>query len=156
MFLTTGRYLGISDVYFLYGDNQNWVYCYFKPCWIKEIRKILPRLNIDNQKNATCTTCGKELSCKWTMENNPQNNSYFSSTTEKYLGISDGYFLYGNNSNWVYSYCHSCWVKEIQKLLPSIGLNNKDIYHNEIKKIEYLTKNNPQQSDKKNNFLMNK
>ena len=123
---TTGRYLGISDGYFLYGDSPNWVYCYCKPCWIKEIRNILPRLNIDNQKNATCNSCGKELSGKWTMENNPQNNSYFSSTTGRYLGISDGYFLYGNNSNWVYSYCHSCWIKEIQKLLPSIGLDNKD------------------------------
>ena len=123
---TTGRYLGISDGYFLYGDNPNWVYCYCKTCWIKEIRKILPILNIDNQKNATCNSCGKELSGKWTMENNPQNNSYFSSTTGRYLGISDGYFLYGNNPNWVYSYCHSCWVKEIQNLLPSIGLGNKD------------------------------
>ena len=78
------------------------------------------------KKIATCNSCGKELSGKWTMENNPQNNSYFNTTTGRYLGISDGYFLYGNNPNWVYSYCHSCWVKEIQKLLPSIGLDNKD------------------------------
>ena len=75
---------------------------------------------------ATCNSCGKQLSGKWKMESNPQNNSYFNTTTGRYLGISDGYFLYGNNSNWVYSYCHSCWIKEIQKLLPSIGLDNKD------------------------------
>ena len=29
------------------------------------------------------------------MENNPKNNSYFNTTTGRYLGISDGYFLYG-------------------------------------------------------------
>lgn len=60
------------------------------------------------------------------MENNTNNTSYFNTTTGRYLGISDGYFLYGNNPNWVYSYCHSCWVKEIQKILPSLGLENKE------------------------------
>jgi hypothetical protein len=75
---------------------------------------------------ATCNSCGKKLSGKWKMESNPANNSYFNTSTGRYLGISDGYFLYGNNPNWVYSYCHSCWVKEIQKILPSLGLENKE------------------------------
>ena len=134
---STGRYLGISDGYFLYGGNPDWVYSYCKPCWIKEIQKILPSLNISkpNQPNATCYSCGKTLSGKWIMESNPQNNSYFSTTTGRYLGISDGYFLYGGNPNWVYSYCKDCWKKEIQKILPSLGLSNSDL-QNKINNIE--------------------
>ena len=60
------------------------------------------------------------------MENNPKNNSYFNTATGRYLGISDGYFLYGGNPDWVYSYCKPCWIKEIQKILPSLGLATKD------------------------------
>ena len=128
---TTGRYLGISDGYFLYGDNPNWVYSYCKPCWIKEIQKILPRLGLkpsDNQQqNATCYTCGKTLCGKWSMESNSSNASYFNTTTGRYLGISDGYFLYGGSPNWVYSYCKPCWIKEIQKILPSLGISNSQL-----------------------------
>ena len=129
---TTGRYLGISDGYFLYGGNPNWVYSYCKPCWIKEIEKVLPSLGImkkeiqENQPNATCNSCGKTLNGKWIMESNSSNNNYFSWTTGRYLGISDGYFLYGGNPNWVYSYCKPCWIKEIEKILPSLGLAPKN------------------------------
>ena len=72
------------------------------------------------------------------MESNPSNVNYFNSTTGRYLGISDGYFLYGTNSDWVYSYCKPCWIKEIEKILPNIGLSNTD-----NKKIieEYKNKN---------------
>ena len=35
--------------------------------------------------------------------------------TGRYLGVS-GYFLYGENTNWVYCHCKKCWVKEIKKL----------------------------------------
>ena len=129
---TTGRYLGISDGYFLYGDSPDWVYSYCKPCWIKEIKSILPNLGIaykdnnQNQQNATCNSCGKNLNGKWSMETNPSNNNYFSWTTGRYLGISDGYFLYGDSPDWVYSYCKPCWIKEIEKILPSLGLANGD------------------------------
>jgi chromosome segregation ATPase len=34
---TTGRYLGVTDGYFLYGELPNWVYCYCKPCWQQNI-----------------------------------------------------------------------------------------------------------------------
>ena len=78
------------------------------------------------QKNATCYNCGKALNGKWSMENNPSNNGYFHTTTGRYLGISDGYFLYGDSPNWVYSYCKPCWIKEIQKILPRLGLNTND------------------------------
>ena len=126
---TTGRYLGISDGYFLYGTSPNWVYSYCQPCWKKEIEKIIPRLGIfdkENQQNATCNTCGKVLNGKWKMETNPSNTNYFSCTTGRYLGISDAYFLYGANPDWVYSYCKPCWIKEIEKILPSLGLANQD------------------------------
>ena len=36
----TGRYLGISDGYFLYDSQPNWVYCYCQPCWQAEILKL--------------------------------------------------------------------------------------------------------------------
>ena len=126
---TTGRYLGISDGYFLYGTSPNWVYSYCKPCWIKEIEKILPSLGIlnkDHQKNATCASCNKTLNGKWNMESNPNNANYFSWTTGRYLGISDAYFLYGDNPDWVYSYCKPCWIKEIEKILPNLGLANTE------------------------------
>ena len=130
---TTGRYLGISDGYFLYGGNPNWVYSYCKPCWIKEIEKILPILKIpekENQPNATCNSCGKTLNGKWNMEFNASNTNYLSWTTGRYLGISDGYFLYGDNPDWVYSYCKPCWIKEIEKILPSLGLASGDQQNN--------------------------
>ena len=133
---TTGRYLGISDGYFLYGTNSNWVYSYCKPCWKKEIQKILPRLGIEPNKietynpkgNATCNSCGKTLNGKWSIENNTSNTNYFNTTTGRYLGISDGYFLYGDNPNWVYSYCKPCWIKEIQKIIPRLGIPTNENY----------------------------
>ena len=82
---------------------------------------------VPTQGNATCNSCGKTLSGKWSMENNPSNNSYFHTTTGRYLGISDGYFLYGSNPYWVYSYCKTCWIKEIKKILPSLGIINSDL-----------------------------
>jgi hypothetical protein len=61
------------------------------------------------------------------MESNSSNASYFNTTTGRYLGISDGYFLYGGSPNWVYSYCKPCWIKEIQKILPSLGISNSQL-----------------------------
>ena len=81
---------------------------------------------VPNQPNATCNSCGKNLNGKWSMETNERNISYFSWTTGRYLGISDGYFLYGDSPDWVYSYCKPCWIKEIEKILPSLGLANGD------------------------------
>ncbi|KAM3147555.1 hypothetical protein pb186bvf_000362 [Paramecium bursaria] len=37
MLQSTGRYLGVTDGYFLYSESPNWVYCYCKPCWQKQI-----------------------------------------------------------------------------------------------------------------------
>lgn len=34
----------------------------------------------------------------------------------RYLGIKDGYFLYGGRPDWVYVYCQACWRKEIMRL----------------------------------------
>ena len=162
---TTGRYLGINDGYFLYGGNPNWVYSYCKPCWIKEIQKILPMLGLKQgdaqQKNATCNSCGKTLSGKWIMESNPSNISYFNTTTGRYLGISDGYFLYGGSPNQVYSYCKPCWIKEIQKILPSLGISNSDLL-NKLKSLENELQNkknecieSKKEIDKKNNIIQN-
>ena len=156
---TTGRYLGISDGYFLYGDNPNWVYSYCKPCWIKEIQKILPRLGLkpsDNQQpNATCYTCGKTLCGKWSMESNSSNTSYFNTTTWRYLGISDGYFLYGGNPNWVYSYCKPCWIKEIQKILPSLGISNSDL-QNKLQNKQKECDEYKKEIEEKNKIIQNK
>ena len=82
---------------------------------------------------ATCYSCGKTLSGSWSKENNSNNNSYFNTTTGRYLGISDGYFLYGDNPNWVYSYCKPCWIKEIEKILPRLGLKEDQNQINQIK-----------------------
>ena len=78
-----------------------------------------------NQKNATCNSCGKNLNGKWSMETNYKNDNYFNTTTGRYLGISDGYFLYGDSPNWVYSYCKPCWIKEIKKILPKLNPENQ-------------------------------
>ena len=74
-------------------------------------------------KNAACFGCGKTLSGKWSMENNPANNYYLNTATGRYLGISDGYFLYGGKPDWVYSYCKTCWIQEIKKILPELGID---------------------------------
>ena len=156
---TTGRYLGISDGYFLYGDSPNWVYSYCKPCWIKEIQKILPRLGLKpsdyQQKNATCFTCGKTLCGKWSMESNSSNCSYFHTTTGRYLGISDGYFLYGGNPDWVYSYCKPCWIKEIEKILPSLGISNSNLQQKLIL-IENQLKNKQNECEQYKQEIKNK
>ena len=147
---TTGRYLGISDGYFLYGGSPNWVYSYCKPCWIKKKKKLLPILKSqekENQPNATCNSCGKTLNGKWNMEFNASNTNYLSWTTGRYLGISDGYFLYGGNPDWVYSYCKPCWIKEIEKILPSLGLasgdqqNNLNEYKNKNSELQKIINN---------------
>jgi len=39
-FAETGRYLGIKDGYFLYGEQPNWVYCYCKNCWTNQINAL--------------------------------------------------------------------------------------------------------------------
>jgi hypothetical protein len=80
--------------------------------------------NPNSNANATCTSCSKVLSGKWSMESNASNNAYFNTTTGRYLGIGDGYFLYGGNPNWVYSYCYPCWIVQIKGILPSLGITD--------------------------------
>ena len=96
------------------------------------------------------------------MESNSSNTSYFNTTTGRYLGISDGYFLYGDNPNWVYSYCKPCWIKEIQKILPSLGISNSDL-QNKFKLFENQLQDNQKECDKykkeiqeKNKIIQNK
>jgi predicted nucleic acid-binding Zn-ribbon protein len=102
---------------------------------------------VPNQQNATCNSCGKTLNGKWSMEFNSSNNGYFNTTTGRYLGISDGYFLYGGNPDWVYSYCKPCWIKEIEKILPSLGLasgdqqNNLNEYKNKNSELQKIINN---------------
>ena len=36
----TGRYLGITNGYFLHGEHPNWVYCYCKTCWQRQILSL--------------------------------------------------------------------------------------------------------------------
>ena len=93
----------------------------------------------NSQKNATCFKCGKELSGKWKMETNPRNNSYFETTTGRYLGISDGYFLYGGNPDWVYSYCKPCWIDEIRKQLPNLGITISENVQPLVSELKDLT-----------------
>ena len=47
-----GRYLGISD---LYGGNPNWIYCYCKECWIKQIQSLNVSSCADTDKIASLT-----------------------------------------------------------------------------------------------------
>ena len=77
------------------------------------------------------------------MENNPKNNQLLNTTTGRYLGILDGYFLFADKPEWVYSYCKSCWINEIKKILPKIGINvnqnsdnNKDNNNEQIKNLQ--------------------
>ena len=85
------------------GNNQCYITGYDYKCGHDNGWAYIPN-------SATCNSCGKKLSGKWMMESNPQNKSYFNTTTGRYLGISDGYFLYGGNPDWVYSYCKPCWI----------------------------------------------
>lgn len=72
MFLTyscdkTGRYLGISDGYFLYDGDPNWVYCYCLSCWQNAILS-LPFIPKDQQlqllQHKLTTTDAELASCK--------------------------------------------------------------------------------------------
>ena len=75
------------------------------------------------------------------MENNSSNNLFFITSNGRYLGISDGYFLSKDNPNFVCCYCKPCWIKEIKKLLPKIGISvkgNKSKISNLNKKIKKL------------------
>lgn len=62
---------------------------------------------------AECKTCNKVLVGSWNMTT---SGNECDDKTGRYIGVTDGYFLYGNNANWVYSYCHACWEKEINQL----------------------------------------
>ena len=80
------------------------------------------------QNTATCKTCGKKLNGKWSIGKNASNNS-----NEMNLGISDAYFLSGDEPNLVYSYCKSCWKKEIQNILPKLDITiNSDNSNKEL------------------------
>ena len=59
-----------------------------------------------------CAQCSKGLSGSWNMTKS--GNSY--DQTGRYLGISDGYFLYSGSPNWVYCYCLECWKKQVLSL----------------------------------------
>lgn len=58
-----------------------------------------------------CYACGKALNGTWNMTS---CSGY--EMTGRYLGISDGYFLYSGSPNWVYCYCYDCWQKQILSL----------------------------------------
>jgi hypothetical protein len=60
---------------------------------------------------AECFACKKALTGSWNMTIHPGFEK-----TGRYLGISDGYFLYGESAHWVYCYCKSCWEKSILTL----------------------------------------
>eukprot|EP01100_Stratorugosa_tubuloviscum_P013460 TRINITY_DN674_c0_g1_i1.p1 TRINITY_DN674_c0_g1~~TRINITY_DN674_c0_g1_i1.p1 ORF type:complete len:289 (-),score=15.03 TRINITY_DN674_c0_g1_i1:77-943(-) len=60
---------------------------------------------------AQCYKCSKALVGSWNMT----ESSTTYQKTGRYLGISDGYFLYGS-SNWVYCYCQTCWQSSINSL----------------------------------------
>ena len=89
------------------------------------------------------------------MESNSSNTSYFNTTTGRYLGISDGYFLYGGNPNWVYSYCKPCWIKEIQKILPSLGISNSDL-QNKLQNKQKECDEYKKEIEEKNKIIQNK
>jgi chromosome segregation ATPase len=61
---------------------------------------------------AECFACHKTLQGAW---NTTSASSSFEKTG-RYLGINDGYFLYGEQPNWVYCYCKTCWQSEVLKL----------------------------------------
>ena len=75
-------------------------------------------ITASDQNRATCKTCGKKLKGEWCIGKNGSNKS-----NGRTLGISDAYFLSGDQPNLVYSYCKSCWKKEIQEILPKLGIN---------------------------------
>ena len=133
-----GRYLGISNGYFLYSGLPDWVYSYCKNCWIQEIKKIIPSMGItlpqeqifSNPTSAQCFACSKNLNGQWKMETNSQNQGYKDSPTGRYLGINDGYFLNLQNPNWVYCYCKECWIKQIQAL--NIDKEKNDVLNTQI------------------------
>lgn len=145
---STGRYLGISDGYFLYSGNPNWVYSYCRNCWIQQIKSILPSLGITEQiianpTPAKCSTCSKALNGHWKMETNPQNQAHKDEPTGRYLGISDGYFLYGQSPNWVYCYCKECWLKQIQAL--NIDKEKIDALNIQISELKQKLKNSEEE-----------
>lgn len=65
-----------------------------------------------SQPAAKCTTCSKALNGAWNMTKSGESYNQ----TGRYLGISNGYFLYGGSANWVYCYCQDCWKKHILSL----------------------------------------
>ncbi|KAM3147541.1 hypothetical protein pb186bvf_000348 [Paramecium bursaria] len=61
---------------------------------------------------ASCNQCSKVLQGGWNVTES--NEAY--KRTGRYLGIPDGYFLYGVLPNWVYCYCQNCWEKQVLAL----------------------------------------
>ena len=59
-----------------------------------------------------CFICKTALNGSWNVTSG--GNIY--EKTGRYLGITDGYFLYSEYPNWVYVYCKNCWQQEILKL----------------------------------------
>ncbi|KAH3756764.1 hypothetical protein Pelo_11440 [Pelomyxa schiedti] len=57
-----------------------------------------------------CYTCGTAIGGSWNMT---ECGGY--EETGRYLGV-EGWFLYGENSRWVYCYCLECWKKGILQL----------------------------------------
>ena len=59
-----------------------------------------------------CYTCRKQLTGTWNMTESSETFK----ETGRYLGITDGYFLYGGTPYWVQCYCKTCWEKQILSL----------------------------------------
>jgi len=65
------------------GTNQCYITGYDFKCGHDNGWAYVP-IQTNVQNNATCAACNKTLNGKWSMENNPSNNSYFSCTTGRY------------------------------------------------------------------------
>lgn len=61
---------------------------------------------------AQCYTCNRALEGDWALRASTSKDP----KVGRYLGIKNGFFLYGGRPDWVYVYCEGCWRKEVMKL----------------------------------------
>jgi len=57
-----------------------------------------------------CATCRIVLSGTWNFTRSVWSDK------GRYVGIKDGFFLGGEEANWVNCYCYECWKEEVLKL----------------------------------------
>lgn len=63
-----------------------------------------------------CHKCHAALEGEWNL---PHNSPDGNEKNGRYLGITNGYFLY-DWPNWVNCYCHTCWKAQLLELAPTI------------------------------------